>query len=121
MGCFSKASWRAVLGCGKSISSRFPLRRKSGAHRLEMFGLFFSPCYLFSEGTYVSINDQSSVRRLIMDPLSVRLRHLPISAHSLPPQLASGAHPIGGLLFMYRLYLTSQVWHACCEGAGQCQ
>ena len=60
-------------------------------------------------------------RRPIMDPLSVRLRHLPISAHSLPPQLASGAHPIGGLLFMYRLYLTSQVWHACCEGAGQCQ
>ena len=41
----------------RSISSRFPLRRKSGAHRLEIGPLLLT--YLFSEGTYVSIYDVS--------------------------------------------------------------
>ena len=41
----------------RSISSRFPLRRKSGAHRLEIGPLLL--IYLFSEGTYVSIYDVS--------------------------------------------------------------
>ena len=40
-----------VAGCvGVRQVNLEPIRRKSGAHRLEMFGLFFSPCYLFSEG-----------------------------------------------------------------------
>ena len=46
----------------RSISSRFPLRRKSGAHRLEIGPLLLT--YLFSEGTYVSIHDVSP----LMDP-----------------------------------------------------
>ena len=40
----------------RSISSRFPLRRESGAHRLEIVPRdpYFSSVDLFSEGTYVS-------------------------------------------------------------------
>ena len=41
----------------RSISSRFPLWRESGAHRLEIGPLLLT--YLFSEGTYVSIYDVS--------------------------------------------------------------
>ena len=41
----------------RSISSRFPLRRESGAHRLEIGPLLLT--YLFYEGTYVSIYDVS--------------------------------------------------------------
>jgi hypothetical protein len=67
----------------RSISSRFPLRRKSGAHRLEIGPLLLT--YLFSEGTYVSTYDVSPH----YGPPSA------ISAHSRPPLLASGAHSIG--------------------------
>jgi hypothetical protein len=67
----------------RSISSRFPLRRKSGAHRLEIGPLLL--IYLFSEGTYVSTYDVSPH----YGPPSA------ISAHSRPPLLASGAHSIG--------------------------
>ena len=67
----------------RSISSRFPLRRKSGAHRLEIGPLFL--IYLYSEGTYVSMYDVSP---LDGSP-SV------ISIDSRPPLLASGAHSIG--------------------------
>ena len=68
------------------LEPRFPLRRESGAHRLEIGPLLLT--YLFSEGTYVSTYDVS--------PLDGPLR-LPsvISAHSRPPLLASGAHSIG--------------------------
>ena len=66
----------------RSISSRFPLRRKSGAHRLEIGPLLLT--YLFSEGTYVSTYDVSS-----------RWTPSVISAYSCPPLLASGAHSIG--------------------------
>ena len=71
----------------RSISSRFPLQRESGAHRL-LHRLEIGPLlltYLFSEGTYVSMYDVSP---LDGSP-SV------ISAHSRPPLLASGAHLIG--------------------------
>ena len=64
-------------------SSRFPLRRKSGAHRLEIGPLLLT--YLFSEGTYVSIYDVSP---LDGSPSA-------ISIDSRPPLLASGAHSIG--------------------------
>jgi len=67
----------------RSISSRFPLRRKSGAHRLEIGPLLLT--YLFSEGTYVSIYDVSP---LDGSPSA-------ISIDSRPPLLASGAHSIG--------------------------
>jgi hypothetical protein len=67
----------------RSISSRFPLRRKSGAHRLEIGPLLLT--YLFSEGTYVSIYDVSPH----YGPPSA------ISIDSRPPLLASGAHSIG--------------------------
>ena len=81
----------------RSISSRFPLRRKSGAHRLEIGPLLLT--YLFSEGTYVSIYDVS--------PLDGPLRHL-----RLLPSSPAGYRstfdrlPYGCLLFMYRLDLT---------------
>jgi len=67
----------------RSISSRFPLRRKSGAHRLEIGPLLLT--YLFSEGTYVSIYDVSP---LDGSPSA-------ISIDSRPPLLATGAHSIG--------------------------
>ena len=67
----------------RSISSRFPLRRKSGAHRLEISPLLLT--YFFSEGTYVSTYDVSPH----YGSLSA------ISAHSRPPLLASGAHSTG--------------------------
>ena len=67
----------------RSISSRFPLRRKSGAHRLEIGPLLL--IYLFSEGTYVSTYDVSPH----YGPPSA------ISIDSRPPLLASGAHSIG--------------------------
>ena len=67
----------------RSILSRFPLRRKSGAHRLEIGPLLLT--YLFSEGTYVSIYDVSP---LDGSPSA-------ISIDSRPPLLASGAHSIG--------------------------
>ena len=50
----------------RSISSRFPLRRKSGAHRLEIGPLLL--IYLFSEGTYVSTYDVSPHYGPYMDP-----------------------------------------------------
>ena len=64
-------------------SRTFPLRRKSGAHRLEIGPLLLT--YLFSEGTYVSIYDLSPH----YGPPSA------ISIDSRPPLLASGAHSIG--------------------------
>ena len=67
----------------RSISSRFPLRRESGAHRLEIGPLLLT--YWFSEGTYVSIYDVSP---LDGSPSA-------ISIDSRPPLLASGAHSIG--------------------------
>ena len=67
----------------RSISSRFPLRRESGAHRLEIGPLLLT--YFFSEGTYVSIYDVSP---LDGSPSA-------ISIDSRPPLLASGAHSIG--------------------------
>ena len=67
----------------RSISSRFPLRRESGAHRLEIGPLLLT--YLFSEGTYVSMYDVSP---LDGSPSA-------ISIDSRPPLLASGAHSIG--------------------------
>jgi hypothetical protein len=60
--------------------SRFPLRRESGAHRLEIGPLLL--IYLFSEGTYVSIYDVSPLDG--SPPV--------ISIDSRPPLLASGAH-----------------------------
>jgi hypothetical protein len=81
----------------RSISSRFPLRRKSGAHRLEIGPLLLT--YLFSEGTYVSIYDVS--------PLDGPLRHLRLLPSS-PAGFRSTFDrlPYGCLLFMYRLDLT---------------
>ena len=72
-----------LMSDARSISSRFPLRRKSGAHRLEIGPLLRT--YLFSEGTYVSIYDVSP---LDGSPSA-------ISIDSRPPLLASGAHSIG--------------------------
>ena len=69
----------------RSISSRFPLRRKSGAHRLEIGPLLL--IYLFVEGTYVSIY-MYDVSPLDGSPSA-------ISIDSRPPLLASGAHSIG--------------------------
>ena len=76
----------------RSISSRFPLRRESGAHRLEIGPLLLT--YLFSEGTYVT-------------SLWTPLRHL----HRLPSSTAGFRStfdrlPYGCLLFLYRLDLT---------------
>ena len=62
----------------RSISSRFPLRRESGAHRLEIGPLLLT--YVFSEGTYVSIYDVSP---LDGSPTSA------ISIDSRPPLLHS--------------------------------
>ena len=70
----------------RSISSRFPLRRESGAHGLEIGPLLLT--YLFSEGAYVSIYDVS--------PLTS-----PAGFRSTFDRL-----PYGCLLFMYRLDLT---------------
>ncbi len=81
----------------RSISSRFPLRRKSGAHRLEIGPLLLT--YLFSEGTYVSTYDVSP----LMDPLR-HLRLLPSSPAGF--RSTFDRLPYGCLLFMYRLDLT---------------
>ena len=54
---------RASMSDARSISRssrRFPLRRESGAHRLEIGPLLLT--YLFSEGTYVSMYDVSQLR-----------------------------------------------------------
>ena len=74
------------------------LRRKSGAHRLEIGPLLLT--YLFSEGTYVSTYDVSP-------HYGPPLRHL----HRLPSSTAGFRStfdrlPYGCLLFMYRLDLT---------------
>jgi len=85
----------------RSISSRFPLRRKSGAHRLEIGPLLLT--YLFSEGTYVSIYDVSP-------------HYGPPSAISIDSASSTAGFrstfdrlPYGCLLFMFRLDLTSNV------------
>ena len=81
----------------RSISSRFPLRRKSGAHRLEIDPLLLT--YLFSEGTYVSTYDVS--------PLMDSLRHLrPLPSSPAGYRSTFDRLPYGCLLFMYRLDLT---------------
>ena len=67
----------------RSISRRFPLRRESGAHRLEIGPLLL--IYSFSEGTYVSMYDVSPLDGF---PFA-------ISIDSRPPLLASGAHSRG--------------------------
>ena len=72
-----------LMSDARSISSRFPLRRKSGAHRLKIGPSLLT--YLFSKGTHVSIYDVSP---LDGSPSA-------ISAHSRPPLLASGSHSIG--------------------------
>jgi len=77
----------------RSISSRFPLRRKSGAHRLEIGPLLLT--YLFSEGTYVSTYDVSPH----YGPPSA------ISIDSRPPLLASGAHSIGFRMVVCVVYV----------------
>ena len=65
----------------RSISSRFPLRRESGAHRLEIGPLLLT--YLFSEGTCMSAF--YDVSPLDGFPSA-------ISIDSRPPLLASAEH-----------------------------
>jgi len=86
-----------LMSDARSISSRFPLRRESGAHRLEIGPLFLT--YFFSEGTYVSTYDVSP----LMDPLR-HLRPLPSSPAGF--RSTFDRLPYGCLLFMYRLDLT---------------
>ena len=71
----------------RPVSCRFPLRRKSGAHRTSAeIGPVHVLTYFFSEGTYMSA---FMTCHLLMDPLRQ------ISIDSRPPLLASGAHSIG--------------------------